>query len=299
MSKIAELEFTNKDIEERWSEVRENFWGDLKSQTVIALKKLLETSMEIEVSDLVGAQRWKHESGRRGFRNGHYFRNLLTTMGLVTLLKVPRVREGNIQFQCLTRYVQRSPDVDKGVLEMFLGGVSTRRVQEVLVPWMGRPTLSAGTVSRITKVLDGEVQKFHGRRLLDEYLYLILDGIYLKTKSPIHSKRRCILVAYGIKSNGVRELIAFKMAPKDESQIAWESFLVSLKNRGLEGNQLKLIVVDGNKGLWNACDLVWINVRRQRCWAHSVPCNTESRRLEGTFTDKTFKSVSLRQAEAA
>jgi transposase-like protein len=191
-------------------------------------------------------------------------------MGLNKLLKFPRLREGKKRFKVLPRYVQRAPDVDKGVLEMFLAGVSTRRVQEVLTPWMGKPTVSAGTVSRITKVLDEEVQKFHGRKLSDDYSYLVLDGIYLKTKSPIHSKRRCILVAYGIKAEGTREMIDFKLTRKGESQVAWESFLVSLKNRGLEGNHLKLVVVDGNRGLWNAVDLVWLNVPRQRCWAHKL-----------------------------
>ena len=160
--------------------------------------------------------------------------------------------------------------MDQGVLEMFLAGVSTRRVQEVLNPWMGRPTVSAGTVSQITKVLSAEVEKFHCRSLSDDYLYLLLDGIYLKTKSPLHAKRRCILVVYGIQANGTRELVDFKMTRMGESQIAWESFLISLKNRGLKGDHLLLAVVDGNKGLWNALDLVWINVPRQRCWAHKL-----------------------------
>lgn len=270
MNTVSEIKLTDKEMNERWSRVKEDFWGDLKSQTVMALKKLLETSMEIEIQDLVGVQRWKHMTPRPTFRNGYYFRNLLTTMGLITLLKVPRLRDGKKSFKVLPRYMQRSPDVDKGVLEMFLAGVSTRRVQEVLEPWMGKPTVSAGTVSTISKVLDQEVQKFHGRRLSDDYLYLVLDGIYLKTKSPIHSKRRCILVAYGIKADGTREMIDFKLTQKGESQVAWECFLVSLKNRGLEGNHLKLVVVDGNKGLWNAIDLVWLNVPRQRCWAHKL-----------------------------
>jgi len=270
MDKIAEIEFSNKDFDKRLSSVKEDFWGDLKAQTLVALKKLLETSMEIEIQDLIGAERWKHMTPRPTFRNGHYFRSLLTTMGLITLLKVPRLREGKKGFKVLPRYLQRSPDVDKGVLEIFLAGVSTRRVKEVLIPWMGQPTLSASTVSIITKVLNEAVQAFHGRRLSDDYVYLILDGIYLKTKSPIHSKRRCILVAYGIKADGTREMIGFKLTHKGESQVAWESFLVNLKNRGLEGNSLKLVIVDGNKGLWNAIDLVWLNVPRQRCWAHKL-----------------------------
>lgn len=270
MNKVAELEFTDKVLSERWSAVKEDFWGDLKTHTLMALKRLLEGSMEVEIQDLVGARRWEHIRPRPTFRNGYYFRNLLTTMGLITLLKVPRLREGQVNFKTLPRYIQRAPDVNKGIREMFLAGVSTRRVKEVLAPMLGKPTVSAGTVSQITKALDIEVQKFHGRKLSDDYLYLILDGIYLKTKSPIHSKRRCILVAYGIKADGTRELIDFKMTRKGESQIAWECFLVSIKNRGLEGKHLELVVVDGNKGLWNAIDLVWLDAPRQRCWAHKL-----------------------------
>jgi len=270
MDKVSELEFTDKQLGERWSRVKADFWGDLKAQTVIALKNLLERSMEIEIQDLVGARRWEHLGRKRIYRKGSYFRSVLTSMGLISLLKVPRIRGGGMNFNTLPRYVQRTPDVDKGVLEMFLAGVSTRRVQEVMVPLMGRPTVSSSTVSQITKLLDSHVQGFHGRKLSDGYRYLVLDGIYLKTKSPIHSKRRCILVGYGITEDGTRELIDFKMARKGESQVAWESFLISLKNRGLEGNHLKLVVLDGNKGLWNAVDLVWLNVPRQRCWAHKL-----------------------------
>jgi len=271
MSRIAELEFTDNDIQERWKGAKEDFWGDLKRQTVRALQRLLETSMEFEVQDLIGVERGRHWGRRVAYRNGYYYRrNFLTSMGMMPFLTVPRVRGKRIRFKVLPRYIQRAPDVDKGVLEMFLAGVSTRRMEEVLEPLMGKGALSAGTVSRISKVLDIHVREFHRRQLRDDYLYLVLDGIYLKTKSPVHARRRCILVAYGIKADGTRELIDFKMTRLGESQAAWEGFLVSLKNRGLEGTNLKLVVVDGNQGLWNAVDLVWINVPRQRCWAHKL-----------------------------
>lgn len=270
MNTIQEIKFDDKNIEERWSRVKEDFWGDLKAQTLRALKNLLESTMEIEVCDLIGAECWKQIRCRPTYRNGSYRRSLLSSMGWIFNLKVPRVRSGRVHFKILPRYLQRTPDVDHAVLEMFLSGVSTRRVQEALAPLMGSPTVSSMTVSRISKVLDKEVNTFHQRRLSDDYLYLILDGIYLKTKSPLHSKRRCVLVAYGIKADGTRELIDFKMTRKGESQVAWESFLIALKNRGVEGTHLKLVVVDGNRGLWNAIDLVWLNVPRQRCWAHKL-----------------------------
>ena len=269
MDKVSEIRFTDKEIKERWERVEEDFWGDLKRETVIAVQSLLENRMGVEIQDLVGARRWKHIRPRPTYRNGSYFRSFLTTMGLIPLLKVPRVR-GGFRFNVLSRYAQRAPDVDAGIVEMFLGGVSTRRVKEVLRPLMGSPTVSAGTVSNVCKILNSRVEGYHRRLLKDDYLYLILDGIYLKTKSPLRVKRRCILVAYGIGADGVRELIDFKMVRAGESQVAWESFLTGLKNRGLEGEKLKLIGMDGNKGLWNAVDLVWLNVPRQRCWAHKL-----------------------------
>lgn len=270
MGRVTELSFEDKELEQRWSRVREDFWGDLKGQTIRALKILLERSMDVEVQDLVGSPRWKHSLLRRARRNGYYTRDLLTGLGWLTQLRVPRVRSGGIEFETLPRYARRSPDVDASVLKMFLAGVSTRRVEEALAPLLGGRAVSAGTVSSIAKVLDGEVSRFHHRPIADDYLYVILDGIYLKAKSPVHSRRRCILVAYGIRSNGIRELIDYRMVRRGESQVAWEGFLTSLWNRGLKGEKLLLAVVDGNRGLWNALDLIWPDVPRQRCWAHKL-----------------------------
>lgn len=141
---------------------------------------------------------------------------------------------------------------------MFLAGVSTRRGREVLKPIYCQEMISAQTVSRISKGLDKQVEKFHR------------DGIYLKAKSPIKSMRRCILVAYGIKKDGTRELIDFKLARKGESEAAWESFLTSLYNLWLKGENLKIVVTDGNDGLINAVDLIWPKAAMQRCWAHKL-----------------------------
>src|SRR5579859_7079805 len=220
MASVAELSFDHKDLELRWDQVREDFWGDLKTQTRRALKGLLERMMEIEVQDLVGVKPWKHEPRRKTYRNGYYTRDLLTSLGWITRLEVPRVRSGGLERRLLPRYRRRASDIDQTVLDMFMAGVSTRRVEEVLRPLMGERALSAATVSEIAHQLDGPVQLFHGRSLPDDYRYLVFDGIYLKAKSPISSRRRCILVAYGIRANGMRELIDYRLARKGESQAA-------------------------------------------------------------------------------
>jgi putative transposase len=267
---LAEMEFSDKALADRWRNVREDFWGDLKAETVNMLKRLLERTMDIEIQDLVGARPWGRNRRIPWHRNGRYRRSLLTGFGLIPDLAVPRLREGRVPFRCLAAYRRRTQDVDAAVLKTFLAGVSERRVQEVLEPLLGPQVASATTVSKITRVLDKQVQRFHARPLQDVYRYLILDGVYLKAKSPLSVKRRCVLVAYGVRQDGLRELIDFHLAAHGESQTAWELFLTRLKNRGLEGRALRLAVVDGNQGLWNALDLVWLGLPRQRCWAHKL-----------------------------
>lgn len=266
MSTVAELEIGENTVVERWKNVREDFWGDLKTQALRALQRLLETTLDVEMQDLIGTRR----RGGGVQRNGFYFRTLLSGYGWIPRLSVPRLRSGSIRFRTLGAYKRRTPDVDEGVLKMFLAGVSTRRVEEVLEPLLGKGALSGSTVSKITKVLDGEVRRFHSRPLEDIYRYLILDGVYLKAKSPSSIRRRCILVVYGIREDGVRELVDFGLASHGESQTAWEVFLTGLKERGIHGRALHLAVVDGNKGLWNALDMVFPGLPRQRCWAHKL-----------------------------
>lgn len=270
MDSVAEIQFEDKDLFERWSRVKEDFWGDLKKETVRGLKRLLESSLEVEVQDLIGSKRWEHNRGRWTYRNGSYKRGLLTGLGYIANLRVPRVRDGGIRWKTIPWYKQRSQDVDEMVIEMFLAGVSTRRVEEVLRPLVGEGAISAGSVSQISKGLDSLVRRFHNRAIKDEYVYLILDGIFLNAKSPVMKKRRCILVAYGVKGDGRREMIDFYLAPKGESQNAWEHFLNKLYYRGLKGKHLRLVVIDGNKGLRNAIELVYPGADKQRCWAHKL-----------------------------
>jgi putative transposase len=270
MGIVSQLSFDQKDLYERWINVKEDFWGDLKKETLLALQRLLETTMNVEIQDLAGARRWIRCTSRRAWRNGFYSRTLLTSFGWINRLRVPRLRSGNKPFSVLRRYQRRCQDVDALVLRLFLAGVATRRVKEVLKPLLGDQSLSASVVSRISKQLDSHVQQFHNRPLHDHYRYLFLDGIYLKAKSPIKSKRRCVLVAYGIRHDGIRELIDFRLANHGESQIAWEVFLAQIQQRGLSGQGLDLICVDGNKGLWNAIDLAFPSIPKQRCWAHKL-----------------------------
>lgn len=260
---------------EKWADVKteEEFWGDVRKETQQAIKMLIESSMEVQVNDLIGSRCWEQNPYRVTYRNGRYKRTLLTSYGYLCDIKVPRVRDGKVARgikRVIPRYKRRASEIDKTILEMFLGGVSTRRVEEVLAPLLDRGSVSATTVSTITKRLDGLVTSYHNRRLEDEYKYVIFDGINVNTKSPVYKVRRVVLVAYGIKGDGKREIIDFQLAKHGESENAWQSFLNSLYWRGLKGEKLKMAVIDGNKGLRSALDFVYPTVLIQRCWVHKM-----------------------------
>jgi hypothetical protein len=159
------------------------------------------------------------------------------------------------------RYQQRTAQVDTLIRSVFLGGVSTRQVGAILAPLLD-DTISASTVSTVTKTLDRAVDASHRRPLSDTFTYLFLDAVSLRVKTPDGTRRRLVLVAQGITPTGQRELIDYRLV-RTESQDAWEAFLTSLSCRGLTGIALQLITTDGHRGLHAALDLVYPHVPRQ------------------------------------
>jgi putative transposase len=131
------------------------------------------------------------------------------------------------------------------------------------------PVVSAQTVSRITRDLDELVQQFHQAQLEDDWAYLFLDGVSLRVRRPSGRKRVQMLVAYGVKKDGRRQLLAF-LRSQGESQADWEGLLNDLYRRGLEGKGLQLIVTDGCAGLAAAIQTVYPRVAHQRCWVHKM-----------------------------
>lgn len=250
-------------------EVKENFWEvDAKPHIRQLLKAFMEKTMTQELSEILLRERY--DSVEEGpYRNGFYHRSLVTQFGLVESIRVPRIREGNIfKTRVFKRYQRYQTVVEDMIRDVFLAGISTRRVGEAVSKLLDTD-VSSGTVSNITKKLDEKVHAFHKAPILDEYQYLILDGITLKILYGAKYHKRKVLVVYGITVFGQRKLLAFKQA-KGESQSSWESLLWSLYERGLKGEHLKLIVMDGSAGLKSAAELVYPQARIQRCWAHKL-----------------------------
>ena len=180
---------------------------------------------------------------RRDYRNGYWKRYILLKDGRLEL-RMPRMRSVRYESHIIPRYKKRMPEVDETLKRIFLYGASTRRTSDALKPILGE-SISAQTIS---KSLDEEVHRYHTRHLHDIYRYLFLDGISLKVKTGLGTKKRVILVAYGITVSGKRELIDF-MIVKHESENAWEGFFNNLYQRGLVGDFLELIITDGSYGL--------------------------------------------------
>ena len=257
--------------EDLWREVRpepDEFWNDAREKQQRLLKTLLEGALEEELTVLLQAGRYRHTEARAGYRNGFYARDLATQIGIVTAIRVPRARSGNVERSVFSRYQRRQAQVDLVIRDVFLAGVSTRRVGEVLEGLLGAP-VSAQTVSRVARSLDREVARFHESSLEDDIVYLFLDGVSLRVKTAAGMKRRMVLCAYGISLIGERRILDFRLV-RSESQACWEAFLNQLRERGLAGRHLRLVATDGCPGLHAALETVYPYVPRQRCWAHKL-----------------------------
>ena len=267
---VTVKDLTQITVKDLWKEVKgeDDWWGEVKEDTQRFIKRLLESTMDEEIIAQLQVARYQRSGNRLGYRNGHRKRSLLTEFGLLDNIKVPRDREGIYQSRVIKRYQRRQGQVNDMAREMFLDGVSTRKVQDVLKPIL-QAQLSAQSVSRIVRTLDSEVKHFHQRCLRDNYRYLFFDGITLKVKGAGGVRKRFVLCVYGITDNGVRELVSFRQA-SSESEAQWEAFLRDLYERGLEGKQAKLVTTDGCPGLHRALDTVYPYIPRQRCWAHKL-----------------------------
>ena len=269
MQRVKALdEMTPVDL---WREVprsEDEFWWDTREKQLRLLKGVLEGALEEEMTVLLGASRFRRTEARHGYRNGFYERDLATQIGVVTSMRVPRARGESVQRSVFSRYQRRQAQVNDVIREVFLAGVSTRRVGECLQAILD-DRVSAQTVSRVVRSLDREVARFHAARVADDIRYLLLDGVYLRMKAATGVQRKLVLCAYGITVAGERRLLAFRLATA-ESQAQWEAFLSNLRDRGLAGQQLRLIVTDGCTGLHAALETVYPYVPRQHCWVHKL-----------------------------
>jgi transposase-like protein len=249
------------------TDVREQFWGDLAQHTRQSWQDFLGR-LSVEARDrYLGVREYERSPGRHDARHGFYARDFVTRLGTLRV-RVARTRQRAFLPEGLGRLERRAAEVVLLIREAFLRGLSTRAVGRVVALITEEP-VSAQTVSRLTRDLDRAVAQFHAAPLGDTWRYLFLDGVSLRVRQPGGRKRVQLLVAYGVRANGTRQLLGFTHST-GESQAAWEGLLHDLYRRGLEGRQLQLIVTDGCAGLAAALQTVYPRVAHQRCWVHKL-----------------------------
>jgi len=249
------------------SELKESFWGDLQGQVQQSMRKLFELLSERQRDLYMVSPRHSRHKPRRDYRNGYYERDFVTRFGTLRL-RIARTRKRGFLPDVLNKFQRRAEEVSLLIREAFLRGISTRQVGRVVSILTGE-VVSPQTVSRLTRDLDEAVRQFHQAPLEDDWAYLFLDGVSLRVRRPCGRQRVQMLVAYGVRGDGTRQLLGF-MRSKGESQTAWEGLLQDLYGRGLQGKQLLMIVTDGCPGLAAAIETVYPRALHQRCWVHKM-----------------------------
>jgi len=249
------------------SELKESFWGDLQGQVQQSMGRLFELLSERQRDLYMVSARHSRQKPRRDYRNGYYERDFVTRFGTLRL-RIARTRKRGFLPEVLKKFQRRAEEVSLLIREAFLRGISTRQVGRVVAILTGE-VVSPQTVSRLTRELDAAVHEFHRAALEDEWAYLFLDGVSLRMRRPSGRQRVHMLVAYGVRQDGTRQLLAF-LRSAGESQAAWEGLLEDLYRRGLRGDNLQLIITDGCAGLGAALQTVYPRVLHQRCWVHKM-----------------------------
>ena len=251
-------------MELKQEEIEELARQDLETRVHEGVKALFEQILEEEMTHHLGAPRYQRSLSRRGRRNGAYERDLVTGVGTIRQLRVPRDREGTFQTELFERYRRMTGSVEEAILEMYLQGVSTRKVAAVTEALAGK-RVGRDAVSRITTRLEEQVQGWRERELEGEYPYLYLDATYLKANWGGKVVSVALLVAVGVNVQGHRELLAVEAAPEEEAT-AWQNLLRGLVDRGLKG--VKLVISDDHEGIKAAVAQELPGVAWQRCVVH-------------------------------
>ncbi len=212
-----------------------------------ALQALVQAALEAEMTEAIGAEKGERTETRLAYRSGYYPRALITRVGTLEL-RVPQDRAGRFSTELFERY-QRSEKALVGTLaEMYVQGVSTRKVKAVTETLCGH-SFSASSISAVNKSLDAALTAFSERRLSEPYPYLILDARYERRRDGGVIVSQAVLVAVAVDLEGRRQVLAVELANR-ESRSSWRDFLLALKRRGLFG--VEFVVSDDHPGLKQA-----------------------------------------------
>jgi putative transposase len=228
------------------------------------VERVLQELLEAEITDHVGAAAYERSEARTGHRNGHKPRTLRTRVGTLNLL-VPQDREGTFSTRLFARYQRNEKALVLALMEMYVEGVSTRKVKEVTERLCGT-SFSKSVVSSLAGSLDSELEGWRSRRLeAASYPYLFVDARYEKVRVDHRVVSQGVLIVSGVREDGFREILGVEVADT-ESEATYQELFRSLKSRGLSG--VELVVSDDHKGLKAAITRHFQGVSWQRCQVH-------------------------------
>jgi putative transposase len=225
---------------------------------------VLQQLLEAEITEHLGAAPYQRTESRKGHRNGYKPRKLKSRVGTLELL-VPQDREGIFSTQLFARYQRNEKALTLALMEMYIEGVSTRKVREVTEELCGT-TFSKSTISRLATALDSELEEWRQRPLeADSYPYLFVDAHYEKVRIGSRIVSEGVLVVCAVREDGFREILAVEVADV-ESEATYQELFRALKERGLKG--VELVTSDEHKGLKSAIERHFRGASHQRCQFH-------------------------------
>ncbi|WP_025290540.1 IS256 family transposase [Sphingomonas sanxanigenens] len=227
------------------------------------VRSVMQAMLEAEMDDALGASKSERTETRLGYRSGYYSRTLVTRVGKLEL-RVPQDRNGRFSTELFERYQRSEQALVATLAEMYVQGVSTRKVKAITEELCGH-SVSASAISAINKRLDASLAAFAGRQLAEPFPYLILDARYEKVREGGIVSSQAVLIAIGIDWDGRRQILAVEMANR-ESRSSWKDLLLGMRKRGLHG--VEFIVADDHAGLRAAVREVLPEAAFQRCYVH-------------------------------
>jgi transposase-like protein len=227
------------------------------------VEETLNGLLDAEADRVCGAGRYERSEGRRDTRAGHYERTLHTRAGEVRL-KVPKLRKLPLETAIIERYRRREASVEESLMEMYLAGVSVRRVEDITEALWGA-RVSAGAVSRLNQKVYARIEAWRNEAITGTYPYVYLDGIVLKRTWAGEVRNVSVLVAIGVDADGYRKVLGVAEGAK-EDKAGWSGFLAHLKGRGLATPQL--FISDACSGLVESLGEHYPQARWQRCVVH-------------------------------
>jgi putative transposase len=228
------------------------------------VRTAIELVMREELDAFIGAAWGECSPKRKGYRNGHYTRDLVTSTGRLQDIHVPRDREGRFHTQAFERYSRYEPHIAQGLTEMFVAGTSTHKVGEVAQTLMGVAP-SASAISRLNQSLTQQFEAWRERPLQEHWRILYLDGVHFSIRHGDKADSTIILTALAVDLEGNKEVLALRACAEEDKE-GWLGLLQDLRARG--ATQIDLLVTDGHDGVLAAVKELFPTTPRQRCLLH-------------------------------